>query len=108
MQGGALYLKDPEKLFFHDLEEAETQKWMKVLRPQASAGWDGTVSYCGWREVPSLFLVCEKDRIIPEEMQMQFAGLAGSEIMKCGAGHMVHLSMPEKVVEIVRRAVEEV
>ena len=102
-----MYCKDPEKLLFSDLDEVETQKWVKTLKPQPSTGWAGMVSYCGWREVPSLYLVCEKDMLLPAELQMQFAALAGSEVVKCGAGHMVQLSMPEKVVEVVKKAAGE-
>lgn len=57
-------------------------------------------------EVPSVFLVCEADRLLPAELQVQLAGLAGSEVIKCSAGHMIQLSAPEKVVEIVKGVLE--
>jgi pimeloyl-ACP methyl ester carboxylesterase len=79
---------------------------MEKLQPQPAADWDRELVYCGWEEVPSSFLVCEADRLLPAELQMQLAGIAGSEIIKCEEGHMVQLSRPEKVVEVVERVLK--
>ncbi|TVY51858.1 hypothetical protein LCER1_G008672 [Lachnellula cervina] len=105
--GGAMYCKDPEPLLFNDFDAVATEKWVKVLKSQPAAGWDDTVTYSGWREVPSVFLVCEKDAVLTEAMQLGFAQLAGSQVFRCAAGHMVQISMPEKVVEVVKAAAEE-
>lgn len=78
---------------------------MKKLQPQPSEGWDETITYCGWRDVPSVYLVCENDQVLPPQLQFQLAGLAGSKVEKCGAGHMPFLSMPEKVAEVVKNAI---
>lgn len=75
--------------------------------PQPSTDWDRELIYCGWMEVPSVYLVCEADRLIPAEWQLQAAGRAGSEILRCTAGHMAPLSMPEKVLEVVKGVLEE-
>ena len=80
----------------------EADHWMAQLQPQPAEDWDREVTYCGWMDVPSVFLVCEADRLLPVELQMQLAGLAGSEVIRCSAGHMIQLSDPEKVVEVVR------
>jgi hypothetical protein len=107
VQGGALYCKTPEKLLFNDFDAATAEKWVKALKPQPAAEWDDTVTYSGWKEVPSVYLICEKDPLLPEAMQLEFAQLAGSKIERCNAAHMVQISMPEKVVEVIKAAVEE-
>jgi pimeloyl-ACP methyl ester carboxylesterase len=86
---------------YHELPEPEKDGWMEKLKPQPAADWDRVLNYCGWMEVPSVYLVCEADRLLPAELQLQLAGIAGSEILRCKSGHMVQLSMPEKVVEVV-------
>ena len=91
----------PRKFLFNDLDEKEAAKWEKALELQPAEGWDGTTTYCGWEDVPSVYLLCEKDAIIPEAVQLQMAGLAGSELVRCGAGHMPMLSMPGMVVETI-------
>ena len=96
----------PDKLLFNDLEPAVAEKWVNALQLQPAEGWNGTVTYCGWREVPSVYLVCEGDQMIPPPMQVQIGEMAGSKMEKCGAGHMPHLSMPEKVADVVKGAIE--
>ena len=96
----------PEKLLFSDLDDTIAASWTKKLQTQPAADWDDTVTYCGWKDVPSVYLVCEADAVIPSPMQMQLAESAGCEIERCNAGHMVMLSMPQKVVEVVKKAAE--
>lgn len=96
----------PEKLLFNDLDEENTKAWVEKLKSQPASDWDDTVTYCGWKDVPSVYLVCEEDKCIPAPMQLQMAESAGSKIEKCAAGHMVMLSMPEKVVEFIVKAAQ--
>ena len=102
-----MHCADPKNNLFGDLVPEEATKWTKALQIQPAAGWDDTVTYGAWKDVPSVYLVCEGDACIPPEMQLQMAEMAGSEVEKCAAGHMPMLSMPERVVEVVRAAVEE-
>ncbi|KAK4690877.1 hypothetical protein P7C71_g6011, partial [Lecanoromycetidae sp. Uapishka_2] len=106
-EGGAMNCVTPEKILFNDLDHEAAQKWAKTLQTQPATGWDGMVTYCGWREVPSVYLMCENDNCIPPPMQLQMAEMAGSRIERCAAGHMLMLSMPEKAVEIVKSAADE-
>lgn len=103
---GEMHPISPAETMFHDLEEGEKEKWMKGMKCQPSEGWDGTTTYCGWREVESVYLVCEGDRILPVKVQEMMAEMAGSRIVRCASGHMVMLAMPEKVVEVVIEAAE--
>jgi pimeloyl-ACP methyl ester carboxylesterase len=99
-------LKDPENMFFNDMNDEIKEKWMAKLQTHPSSGWDSTITYCGWREVPSVYLICKNDQVIPAQLQLQMAQLAGSEIKECEAGHMAILSAPERVVEVVKAAVD--
>ncbi|MCJ1353416.1 MAG: hypothetical protein MMC33_003402 [Icmadophila ericetorum] len=104
VDGGAMHCAAPEKLLFNDLDESTAQNWIKTLKPQPAADWDDTITYCGWKDVPSVYLICEGDAVIPPPMQQQLAGLAGSKVETCASGHMPMLSMPEKVVEVIKGA----
>ncbi|PMD41606.1 alpha/beta-hydrolase [Hyaloscypha variabilis F] len=103
---GEMHCVAPETTLFSDLSHDETQKWLQELKCQPGEGWDQTIQYCGWRDVPSVYLICDGDKCLPPPVQEQCAKLAGSEVVRCGAGHMVMLSMPEKVVEVVVKAAE--
>jgi len=104
--GGAYNCLNPRENLYHELPEAEKDEWMETLGPQPAADWDREIAYCGFKDVPSVYLVCEGDRLLPVDLQLQFAGLAGSEVLRCEAGHMVQISMPEKVVEVVKCVLE--
>ncbi|OJJ43591.1 hypothetical protein ASPZODRAFT_136041 [Penicilliopsis zonata CBS 506.65] len=101
VENGSSYCAQPETILFNDLSESDKTKWLAVLKPQPAHDWDGTVSYTGWKDVPSVYLICEEDQAIPVSLQEQLAALAGSSVQRCRAGHMVHLSLPERVVEVV-------
>ncbi|KAK9384650.1 hypothetical protein V1515DRAFT_360610 [Lipomyces mesembrius] len=72
-----------------------TPTWISKMLCQPSAGWDDVITYSGWKDVPSVYLVCESDAVLPAPMQLEMAEMvemAGSEIVRCAAGHMVMLS----------------
>jgi pimeloyl-ACP methyl ester carboxylesterase len=98
----------PRDLLFNDLSPAETDKWMSVLQPQPLSGWGMTTEYAGWTEIPSVYLICENDQVLPASLQEQMATVMGARIERCESGHMVMLTMPEKVVGVIRSAVEEI
>ncbi|KAK6828723.1 hypothetical protein RU639_003737 [Aspergillus parasiticus] len=105
VEGGALHCVQPEQTLFNDLDEEEKGKWLEVLKPQPAQGWNAATTYAGWRDVKSVYLVCEKDQVVPAFLQEELAGLAGSRIERCSAGHMPHLSQPSRVVEVIKDAV---
>lgn len=96
---------NPEENLFHDVPDKA--KWLSILQPQP-AGWDGTVTYCGWRHVPSTYVVAKNDKLIPVAVQTKLAQLAGSEIKELDVGHMLMLVKPEEVADIVKTAAQKV
>ncbi|KAB8243271.1 hypothetical protein BDV35DRAFT_396037 [Aspergillus flavus] len=96
---------EPEQTLFNDLDEEEKGKWLDVLKPQPAQGWNGTTIYAGWKDVKSVYLICEEDQVIPAFLQEELAGLAGSRIERCSAGHLPHLSQPSRFVEVIKDAV---
>ncbi|PYH91652.1 alpha/beta-hydrolase [Aspergillus ellipticus CBS 707.79] len=104
VEGGASYCAQPEVLLFDDVAEPEKAMWLAEMKPQPAQGWDGTVTYAGWKQVPSVYLITEGDKALPVPLQEQLAGLAGSHIERCSAGHMPQLSQPGRVVEVIKAA----
>lgn len=68
---------------------------MNKLSCQPGSGWDGEVTYTGWKKIPSMYPVCKNDRLLPEGLQRHMAETAG---------HMVQCSMPGVAAECVREA----
>ena len=102
--------RDPLRSLFDDFPDAaEAEKYVNELSWQPSTYIESIhVTYCAWKEVPSVYLCCTQDQVIPLEMQHQFAALAGAKTESCKAGHMVLLSQPERVVEFVKKAAAEI
>ncbi|KAL9637967.1 MAG: hypothetical protein Q9204_001671 [Flavoplaca sp. TL-2023a] len=106
-QGNEMFCVNPTGLLFNDLPPASASYWATKLECQPSNGWDDVVDYVGWKNVPSVYLVCEKDAVLPPEMQKQMADRAGSEIETCDTGHCCMIGQPQRVVEIVEKAATE-
>ncbi|KAF8864375.1 hypothetical protein BDZ45DRAFT_571653, partial [Acephala macrosclerotiorum] len=100
-EAGEMHCVKPRQLLFNDLSPTEIEKWLPLLRSQPLSGWNGTTTYTGWTETPSVYLICESDQILPEEYQIQATMMTESKVERCKSGHMVMLSMPERVVEVV-------
>jgi len=58
------------------------------------------VRSAAWRDVPSTYLVCTKDRGTPASRQREFAARAGS-VVELDAGHHPFLSQPAAVRDLV-------
>ncbi|KAH9207871.1 hypothetical protein DL95DRAFT_415265 [Leptodontidium sp. 2 PMI_412] len=92
---GEMHCVDLKHTLFNDIDEEKTAKWMKELRCQPARGWGLTTKYAGFEEALSVYL------------QMELAKLAGSRVEKCATGHMLMLSMPDKVVDVIIGAAKE-
>lgn len=72
---------------------------------QPGFGWDDTVKYAGWLDIPSAYLVCEKDACLPPPLQRQMAeGAKSSPIESCDAGHMAPITQSKAVANFIIRA----
>jgi len=108
IQGGEHHCKDPMNLLFNDLPPNVAESWLAKFQRQPATGWADVVEHAGWKDAPSVYLICENDQAMSVGLQEKVSAMAGCEIERCGSGHMVTLTMPEKVVEMIRRAAGEV
>ena len=100
-----MHSRDPIPSLFNDFPPAVVEKHAAALSWQPSTYISSIhVNYGAWKDVPSVYLYCTQDQVIPLEIQRQIAAMAGSETESCDAGHMVTLSQPERVVEFVVKA----
>lgn len=103
--GDKMYPHEPLTTLFNDFNSHEAEHYANQFSWQL-ATYVGSihVSYCAWRDIPSVYLCCTQDNMIPLDFQYQIAAMAGAETESCDAGHMVVLSQPDKVVEVVLKA----
>lgn len=109
-----------EVLFYSDLPEANVARYKAMLRPHSwhSKAVPPSARGVGWWEIPTSYLVCERDNAIPVEFQRQMIREADGvlegrqerrriRVETVDSGHSPFLSVPQRAAEFVRRAAGE-
>lgn len=99
----------PEKIFYNDMTEAEQRKWAARLRPFSHKRFYSNLSYVGWRDIPSTYIDCWHDQVVPIDAQSGMVTGSGVPFQKetLDTSHSPFLSMPDQVAAAVRRAAGE-
>ena len=102
----------PEPLLYQDLPPAEAAHWASLLRP-----WSFKVSgskglYSAWEDIPTSYLLCTLDNIIPEPLQRRMIKTvsdSGTQIRveEVESGHSPFLSMPERTAQFIQSSTGE-
>lgn len=101
MNDGQIIVNDPQSVLFNDVPHEEAQKWADKIYPEPTAGWEKPLAYMGWRDIPSHYIICEKDRLVPPGVQESLGKLAGSTLVRMNAGHFPQISQPEELARII-------
>ena len=89
---------------YHDFpKDQDAETWPSKLRPHSAASFDGALTYAAYRDIPTTYLLCEKDRAIPIKFQQSFVSSCETEIRvkSCQAGHTPMITMPSLVVDTI-------
>lgn len=80
------------------------------LKYQSKASFYTPLTYAAYQDVPVSYLLCEQDNALPFSAQQAMVGIGGPNVVPhvCAAGHSPMLSMPDKVVDVIRGAAGEV
>jgi len=103
-----VYVRDPVA-FFSELN-AETQKSM--IEKLESHSWGPFITettYAAYRDIPSTYLICENDNIIPVFAQEMMVKTPDSlfNVERCAAGHFATLTLPKFTAGVIIRAASE-
>lgn len=106
--GKDLYIQQ-EKLhaqFAADVPEIQAARMAATQRPVTEAALNEGSAAAAWKTTPSWFIYGELDRNIPAAVQAFMAGRAKSKktIAVKGASHVVMISHPDKVANIISEA----
>ncbi|KAI5791891.1 Alpha/beta hydrolase fold-1 [Geopyxis carbonaria] len=98
--------KDPATIFYNDMTPEDQAHWVSKLKHSSGPVFSDPVTYEPWKEVPCMYLYCEKDNGIPLPVQQMMAETLGADRtdFSLPASHSPFLSMPAKVVEAVELA----
>ena len=98
-------MDDAEALFLHDLPPDLKAEAMLHERNQSGAPFREPWPLAAWPEVPTRVVLCRDDRLFPPNLQRRVAkerlGITPDEI---DGGHLVALSRPKELVDVLERA----
>lgn len=100
---------DPAKLrevFAADLPEERTSVMAATQRPVAVAAFGDRTGTPTWKSVPSWAVVATKDKAAGADLVRSMARRAGAEITEIDSSHVVMLSQPQAVTDVILQAAE--
>jgi pimeloyl-ACP methyl ester carboxylesterase len=99
--GETLMPARPEEIFFNDVSEDATRAAVEQLAPHRMAAFTAPVGAVAWRDVPTTYVICDRDNAIPVPAQEMLAGRADN-VTRLDTSHSPFLSQPDAVVGIIR------
>ncbi|MBW4639213.1 MAG: alpha/beta hydrolase [Gloeocapsa sp. UFS-A4-WI-NPMV-4B04] len=92
--------------FAADVSAADTKLMASTQRPITEAALNEASGAPGWKSIPSWFIYGSRDLNIPAAVQSFMAKRAGSKetIVVNGASHVVMISHPDAVAEVIEHA----
>ncbi|CCD55761.1 hypothetical protein QC760_001297 [Botrytis cinerea] len=109
----AVTCSDPYEIFYNDVSRNDAQKYVEMLKEHSYKTFDSPVTAEPWRYIPSTYVVCEEDKAIPLEAQLEMVrgaqeiaeGSFGT-IERTNAGHSPFISQPEWLAEKLMKAAD--
>ena len=94
------------KAFAADVTNDEAAVMAAVQRPLSLASFTDTEGQAAWKSLPSWYLVCTEDNMIPPPAQELFAKRMGATIRSVPASHAPFISRPNDVADFIALAAE--
>jgi len=109
VKNNSIRVLTPIPMFYNDLPTEEAERWAGTLKSHSVRTFASPLTYAAYKDIPTTYLVCERDGAISLERQLDFIKRTGVEmtVRKCNAGHSPFLSQPDTVVDVVREAAGE-
>ncbi|KAJ5633375.1 hypothetical protein N7490_009714 [Penicillium lividum] len=87
---------------FHDLVPSEREQLYSKLTHSSLPIFSGKASHEPWQEMPTAYILCEEDKMLPIAFQEQMVKMLGtSHIFQLKTSHHPFLSVPDQVVHII-------
>jgi pimeloyl-ACP methyl ester carboxylesterase len=103
------FVIDPAKLreaFAGDLPEDRTAVMAATQRPAAAAAFSDKSGAPAWKTLPSWAVVATQDKAAGADIVRSMARRAGAEIVEIESSHVVMMSHPQEVTDVIVRAAE--
>ena len=100
---------DPAKFhqaFAADLPEQQSAVMAATQRPVAAAAFGETNGTPAWKNLPSWAVVATGDKAAGSDVVRSMAQRAGAEITEVEGSHVIMISQPKAVTDVIRQALD--
>jgi pimeloyl-ACP methyl ester carboxylesterase len=94
------------KSFAADVTDDEAYLMAAVEKPLAFASFAGAEGEPAWKSIPSWYLLCTDDQMIPPPAQEFMAGRMNATKRSVASSHAVFMSKPQAVTDIITLAAD--
>jgi pimeloyl-ACP methyl ester carboxylesterase len=94
------------KAFAADVTDDEAAIMAAVQRPLSIASFTDLEGPAAWKSLPSWYLVCTEDNMIPPPAQELLAKRMGATVRSVSSSHAPFMSKPKDVADIITLAAE--
>ena len=94
--------------FAADATDDEAYVMAAVQRPLSFASFAGEETAPAWKNIPSWYLLCTNDQMIPPPAQEFMAKRMNATVRSVASSHAPFMSKPEEVAKIIALAAESV
>ncbi|MEJ3406075.1 alpha/beta hydrolase [Rathayibacter sp. YIM 133350] len=102
---------DPEKfpaVFGGDLPESQARAFAASQRPIAAAAFDEKSGAPAWKHLPTWSVVATGDKAAGSDVLLSMARRANAELLELEGSHLIMVSQPDAVTDVILRALESV
>jgi pimeloyl-ACP methyl ester carboxylesterase len=110
-EAGVEFAIDPEKFhdaFAADLPEEETAVLAATQRPVAEPAFSEKTAAAAWKDRPSWAVVATGDKAAGTDLVRSMAERAGAKITDVEGSHVIMVSQPQAVTDVIMEAVDAV
>jgi pimeloyl-ACP methyl ester carboxylesterase len=96
------------EVFARDLPEAQAGVLGASQRPVAASAFDEKTGVPAWKTLPSWAVVATGDRAAGADVILSMAKRANAEILELDGSHVIMISQPRKVADVILKALKAV
>jgi pimeloyl-ACP methyl ester carboxylesterase len=94
--------------FAPDVDPTEASIMFAVQQPLTMSAFDDVMGTPAWKNLPSWFAVAQHDEVIPPDGERLFAQRMGATVVEFDSSHVVMVSHPQEIADLIETAVRDV
>jgi pimeloyl-ACP methyl ester carboxylesterase len=96
------------EVFARDLPERQSAVLAASQRPVAASAFDEKSGEPAWKKLPSWAVVATGDKAAGSDVLLSMAKRAGAEILEIDGSHVIMISQPQAVTDVILKALQAV